>query len=136
MVNPNPEVTNPIGGINIAGTSPSGYGNWQAIVGASPEELAQMSPETKEMLRQKVVEYMMSGPSDIRGLELPGKNISLQAHLASPAPADSEIATGSAKLEMGGSGGWAPHLHSAFKDTNSQMQNILQLIKQRANQSQ
>lgn len=131
LVNENPQATNPIGGINVAGTSPRGYGNWQVVVGASPEELSQMSPETKQEIRKNVEEYMLRNPKDIRGLQIPDKNISIQAHLAEPAPADSEIATGSANLTMGGTGGWAPHLHSAFKNTKGQMENILDLIKQR-----
>lgn len=129
LVNPNTEVTNPIGGINVSGYSPRGYGNWEAVIGASPEELEQMTPETKNALRKTVEEYMMSNPSDIRGLNIPGKNVSLQAHLASPAPTEPEIATGSANLTMGGTGGWAPHLHSALKNTEGQMVNILDLLK-------
>jgi hypothetical protein len=129
LINENTQVTNPIGGLNVSGYSPKGYGNWEAVVGASPEELAQMSPDTKEALRQKVVEYMTSNPADIRGLDVGGKNVSLQAHLANPAPSDSEIATGSANLQMGGSGGMPIHLHSAFKNTQGNMLNVLDLIR-------
>jgi hypothetical protein len=131
MVNENTNVSNPIGGINVVGNSPQGYGNWEAIVGASPEELSQMSPEEKDMIRKTVEQYMLSNPADIRGLDIPGKNISLQSHLAQPAPSDAQIATGSANLQMGGTGGWSPHLHSAYKDTQGNMQSILEEIKKR-----
>ena len=127
--NTNPSVTNPIGGINVTGFQPHGYGNWQTVVGASPEELAQMSPEEKTAIRDTVTQYMLNNPANIRDLNIPGKNISIQAHLAEPAPANSEIATGSADLKMGGSGGWDPHLHSAFKDTNGNMQQVQDMIQ-------
>lgn len=125
-------VTNPIGGINVSGFQPRGYGNFQVVVGASPAELQQMAPETKEQIRKQVSDYMMGNPADISGLQIPGKNVSIQAHLAQPAPADSEIATGSANLVQGGSGGWAPHLHSEFKDVQGNMRSILDLIRNRA----
>ena len=131
LVNDNREVTNPIGGLNVSGYNPSGYGNWQAIIGASPEELAQMSEKDKEEIRKIVGEYIISQPANIRGLNIPGKNISLQAHLKEAAPSAPEIATGSANLKMGGSGGWAPHLHSVFKDTKGEMRDILEVIKSR-----
>jgi len=129
LINDNPDVTNPIGGINVSGYNPQGYGNWQAVVGASPEELLGMSPEDKQQIWQQVADYISSQPANIRDLNIPGKNISLQAHLAEPAPSDSEIATGSAKLKMGGSGGWDPHLHTAYKDTTGQMRDLIDVIK-------
>ena len=132
MINPNLNVTNPIGGINVTGNSPQGYGNWQVVVGANPQELNQMDPQTEAGIRQQIADYMLNNPADIRSLDIPGKNISIQSHLADPAPADTRIATGSADLTMGGTGGWAPHLHSALKNTQGEMVNILKEIKRRA----
>lgn len=130
--NSDPRMTNPIGGINITGYQPHGYGNWQIIVGANPKELEQMTPEEKEAIRGTVERYMLSGPRDIRDLNIPGKNISIQAHMAKPAPANAEIATGSANLLMGGSGGWDPHLHSAYKSTDEKMMDVMELAQKEA----
>lgn len=133
MINSNYNVTNPIGGINVSGFTPGkGYGNWQVVVGASPEELKQMDPQTEEGIRQQVVNFMMQNPADIRSLDIPGKNVSLQAHLANPAPTDAEIATGSANLTMGGSGYQPIHLHSALRNNQGEMVNILNEIARRA----
>jgi hypothetical protein len=128
LVNDNPEMTNPIGGLNVAGTNPAGYGNWQAIIGASPEELAQMTQEEKDALRKKVGEYIINQPANIRGLDVEGKNVSLQAHLAEPAPGAPEIATGSANLKMG-TGGTGPHLHQVYKDNKGNMRDLLEIVR-------
>jgi len=129
LINDNPDITNPIGGINVSGYNPNGYGNWQAVIGASPEELAQMTPEEKDALRKQVGEYIVQQPANIRDLNIPGKNVSVQAHLQDPAPSAPEIATGSANLKFGGSGGWSPHLHSAYKDTQGNMQDLMEVIR-------
>lgn len=129
LINENPDATNPIGGINVSGYNPEGYGNWQAVVGASPAELAQMTPEEKDKLRRIVGEYVSGQPANIRGLDIAGKNISLQAHLANPAPSVPEIATGSANLKMGGTPYWDPHLHSAYKDTEGNMRDLMEVIR-------
>ena len=130
LVNDNPDMTNPIGGLNVSGTNPGGYGNWQAIIGASPEELAQMTQEEKDKLRRQVGEYIINQPANIRDLNVDGKNVSLQAHLAEPAPNAPELATGSAKLKMGNTGfGTGPHLHQVYKDTKGNMRDLMEVIR-------
>ena len=128
MVNENPTIQNPIGGLHASGYQPGGYGFWDLIIGANKQELAQMSPEEKQAIIEKATNYINSGASDLRGLDLPGKNVSLQGHLDEPTSSEPEIATGAARMKMGGSGGWAPHLHQEFKNTAGNiidMQNLL-----------
>ncbi len=128
LINSNPAVTNPIGGLNISGNQPGGYGNYNVVVGANPEELKQMDPTQKSDIITRVKSYIDNGASDLRGLDLPGKNISIQGHLANPASNDPEIATGSANLTMGGSGGVAPHLHQEMKDTMGEPLDIQKVL--------
>lgn len=116
-------ITNPIGGVTFSGYDPYGFGNYSGIIGASPEELAQMSPEEKVRMAQQASEGVV-GQADITGLSsvAPGKNISLQGHLAEPANLPPEIATGSAQLTEGSTGNsTAPHLHQEFMDTTGQL---------------
>jgi len=125
-------LTNPIGGVTFSGYDPYGFGNYSGVIGASPEELAQMSPEEKVRMAQQASDYMAGGQADISGLSqiAPGKNISLQGHLAEPANLPSEVATGSANLRMGSTGfSTGPHLHQEFMNTEGQLQPLSVLLE-------
>lgn len=125
-------LTNPIGGVTFSGYDPYGFGNYSGVIGASPEELAQMSPEEKVRMAQQASDYMSGGQADITGLSsvAPGKNISLQGHLAQPANLPSEVATGSAQLQMGSTGqSTGPHLHQEFMDTQGQLQPLSVMLQ-------
>lgn len=126
-------VTNPIGGITFSGYDPYGFGNYSGIIGASPAELAQMSPEEKVRMAQQASDYMSGGQADITGLSsvAPGKNVSLQGHLAEPAILPPEVATGSAQLTEGSTGAsTGPHLHQEFMNTEGQLVPFSTLLQQ------
>jgi murein DD-endopeptidase MepM/ murein hydrolase activator NlpD len=125
-------LTNPIGGVTFSGYDPYGYGHYSGVIGASPEELAQMNPEDKVRMAQSAQDYMSRGQADIAGISgiAPGKNISLQGHLAQPASLGPEVATGSAQLQMGSTGhSTGPHLHQEFMDTQGQLQPLSMLLE-------
>lgn len=130
MVNDNPTLQNPIGGLHASGYQPGGYGFWDMIIGANQQELAQMTPEEKQAIIENATNYINSGAADLRGLDTGGKNVSLQGHLDEPTSNEPEIATGAARMKMGGSGGWAPHLHQEFKNTAGNMIDMQNLLGQ------
>lgn len=118
-------VTNPIGGINVSGYQRGGYGNYNAVVGANPEELAQMKPGEIERIRQAIKQRINAGAESLNATNIPGKNISIQGHLAYPAPDVATVATGSANLRMGNTGrSTGAHLHQEFKNTNGQLEDL------------
>ena len=126
------DVTNPIGGINISGYQRGGYGNYNAVVGANPEELASMGTKQIEMIRKAVKERINAGAEGLNQVDVPGKNIEIQGHLAYPAPDVSTVATGSANLRMGNTGAsTGPHLHQEFKDTKGNLKDITKETQKR-----
>jgi hypothetical protein len=132
--NANVPMTNSIGGVPFSGTvtDPSGqyyegFGNYYGTVGASPEELAQMSPEEKVRMATTANSIMATNPSNEAANEqlagaFPGKNVNFNAHLQNPIISDPQgIATGSANLTMGSTGrSTGKHTHQQFIDVNGQ----------------
>ena len=131
-LNPNQTVgmTNPIGGVPFSGTvaDPSGkyyagFGNYYGTIGASPAELAQMTPEERVRMSTTAQQIMSRNPSNEQAnaelaQSFPGKNINFNAHLANPVFSDPQgVATGSAQLEMGSTGrSTGKHAHSQTID--------------------
>lgn len=126
MVNSDPSMTNPIGGTSVSGYQPGGFGYWNAMIGGNPQELAQQDPAQRQADIDLIRNYMATA-TDIRGLEIPGKNVTLQGHMQELAP-EGNVATGSANLTMGGTGGWDPHLHQEMKDTTGEMTDVQKII--------
>lgn len=129
--NQNVPMTNSIGGVPFSGTTtdPSGqyyagFGNYYGAVGASPAELAQMTPEEKAGMATTANNIMSQNPTNEQANEqlaaaFPGKNINFNAHLENPVFSDPQgIATGSANLKMGSTG------YSTGKHTHQQFINI------------
>ena len=131
-------MTNPIGGVPFSGTIArdgryAGYGNYYGVIGASPEELAQMTPEEKVRMYTVANEYMAQNPENIAGMQalFPGKNINLQGHLAEPVPSGMEVATGSAQMNMGSTGhSTGRHLHNELLNTQGQLSPLSQMLQQ------
>jgi hypothetical protein len=137
----NPEqtvpMTNPIGGVPFSGTVPNGqgYGNYYGTIGASPAELAQMTPEEKVRMTTMANEIMSGNPSNEEAnarlaASFPGKNVNFSGHLANALPADPQgVATGSAQLTMGSTGNsTGTHVHNQGVDTTGQPTDYMQLM--------
>lgn len=111
-----PTTRNMIGGRAFTFNQPSGYGNAAVIVGGNPQETAQMSPEEIVRIHKEVQE---KGPyaSSAQDFNIPGRDIAIQAHLNDFGNIRNgePIATGAARMQMGGTGGVAPHGHTEIK---------------------
>lgn len=103
-----------IGGLVLSGYQPGGFGNVSAVVGANPQELAQMSPEEKVRLQQEFAQRLPTAKSLQSFPELSKYgNVVLMGHGQDRLPSGTEIATGSALMKEGNTG-WstAPHVHA------------------------
>lgn len=130
-------MTNPIGGTPFSGTikdgygNTSGYGNYFGVIGGSPEEQAQMTPEEKVRMFTVANQYMAQNPQNIQGLQalFPGKNINVQGHLSEPVQSGLDVATGSAKMNMGNTGkSTGTHLHDELLSSEGQIVPLSQMI--------
>lgn len=126
----NPQVNAPIGGSLVRGTAPGrGYGNWSAVIGANPQELDQMDPAQLAQMQQDITNTVNAGGDLSQIPSLLGKNVTLSAHGENNVGNTGDrIATGSALMDQGGSGGWAPHLHQQIIDTNGNQVPLSEMI--------
>jgi murein DD-endopeptidase MepM/ murein hydrolase activator NlpD len=126
------KMTNPIGGVPFSGTG-GDFGNYYGVIGANPQELAQMTPEEKVRMSTDARQYMDQSPAGIAELSqfIPGKNINLQGHLAEPVDVNPMgVGTGSATMNMGSTGNSSGvHLHDEFVDTQGNLQSLSDLLK-------
>jgi murein DD-endopeptidase MepM/ murein hydrolase activator NlpD len=127
------EIRAAIGGLVLSGYQPGGYGNVTAIVGANPQELAQMAPEEKQNLVNEFQQYLPTANS-LQDFPSLGKyeNVALLGHGAdTPLPSGSEVATGSAVMREGSSGmSTAPHLHTEYTN-KGQLKALMDIIRNR-----
>lgn len=127
------ELRNPIGGLPFTGTINGGFGNYAGVIGYSPEELAQMTPEEKARQIEAANAYMAGNPLNIAGLKdiVPNRNVSLQGHLEEPVYYGQDgIATGAARMKLGSTGhSTGPHLHQEFMDVEGNIVPFSQLLE-------
>jgi len=132
------DMKNPIGGVPFGGTS-GDFGNSYGVIGASPAELAQMTPEQKSRMSSDASSYMNNNPSDIQGMSgmFPGKNINLQGHLADAPNIDTMgVATGSARLKQGNTGNsQGSHLHNEFLSTEGALKALSEMLAREKNKT-
>lgn len=131
------QMTNPIGGTPFSGSikdqygNLAGYGNYYGVIGGSPEEQAQMTPEEKVRMFTVANQYMAQNPQNIQGLQslFPGKNINVQGHLNEPVQSGLDVATGSAKMNMGSTGhSTGKHLHDELLNIQGQIVPLSEMI--------
>jgi len=123
-------VTNPMGGIPFGGFQSGGYGNYLGVIGANPQEAAQMSPEERQAIMNEVNAKMPTA-SGLRDMNIRGKNVAILGHLANPTYNQPDyLATGSAQLQMGSTGNSSGlHTHVEMMGPSGDLQSYADLLK-------
>jgi len=123
-------IKNPIGGLGFQFQQYPGFGNAALVVGGNPQEISQMSPEEKQRIQDEVNAKGGTAAS-AADFNIPGRDVSIIGHTADYGNFQNgqPIATGSAQMTMGGSGGWSPHSHWEVNDRSGQTVDPIQFYQ-------